>query len=169
MPFPEYERFPSKNRRPTGIEFPWIEIEDATFKAFKTDPNALVGCVIWGASGEQPTDRNGNAIEAFDNGAVVFNPLELVPRENVPSVLSGEPSVAFRHDDIVVDLTPEELLRFISRSLRVDEFMALREHFGMFFDIHADFYDQRTGHSYNTMASLIGNNPPPALRRPPVM
>jgi hypothetical protein len=129
----------------------------------------LVGCVLWGASGEQPTDRDGNVLSVMSNGAIVFNPLELVPRGHVPSVLSGEPSVAFRHDDMVVDLTPDELLRFISRSLRVDEFVALREHFGDFFDIHGDFYDQQTGISYGTMDSLIGENPPPALRPPPTM
>lgn len=165
MPFPEFERFPPKNRVTTTIDFPWIEVEDATAK-YKTDPNALVGCVIWAASGERPTDRNGYEISKLDNDAVVFNVLELVPRENVPSILSGEPSVVFRHDDMVIDLTPEELLRFISRSLREDEYMALRDHFGMFYDIHCDFYDDRNGRTYNTMDSLIGTDPPPALRRP---
>jgi hypothetical protein len=165
MPFPEYEQFPPKNRLAETLEFPWIEIDDATTK-YRTDPNALVGCVIWMATGQPPSNPDGIVVAALPNGAVVFNPLELVPREDVPSILSGGASVGFRHDDMSIDLTPEEFARFVSRMLTPEEYMALRDHFGMFYDIHADFYDDQNGHSYNSMASLFGDDLPPVLRGP---
>ncbi|MCS4089070.1 hypothetical protein [Rhizobium sp. BK176] len=164
MPFPEYENHPPQNRDAVGIDMPWFEITDAE-KTFRTTPNALVGCVIWGATGEQPRDPQGNVIEALDDGAaIVFNPLDLVARDNIPSLLSDQPSVQLRMEDMSVDLTPEELLRLIARELTVDEYTSLRDHFGMFYDIHADFYDARTGRSLHTMRSLWGDNPAAALR-----
>jgi hypothetical protein len=144
-----------------------IEIVDAE-KTYRTNSNALVGCVIWGATGEQQRSGEGNLRDDVD-GAAVFNPLALVAREDVPSFLSGEPSVRIRMEDLAIDVSPEELLRLIARALRVDEFMTLRDHFGMFYDIHADYYDQRTGRSKNPMRSLYGDEPAPALRPAPRM
>lgn len=167
MPFPEYENHPARNRDAVGLDMPWFEITDAE-RTFRTTPNALVGCVIWGATGEQPRDQQGNLIDALDNGsAIVFNPLDLVARDDVPSLISQAPSVRIRMEDISLDLSTEELLRLIARELTVDEYMTLRDHFGMFYDIHADFYDDRTGRSRHTMQSLWGDNPVAALRPEP--
>lgn len=167
MQFAEYQRHPAKNREDTGIPFPWIVIADASGTEYRTNPNGLVGCVIWGANGEQPSDRSGNLIDSIEDGAVVFNPLALVPRTDVLSMLSGEPSVAFRHDDIVIDLTPEELLRLIARRLHPEEYMSLRERFGMFYDLNDDFYDHRTGETYDPMEQLFGENATPAIALKP--
>jgi hypothetical protein len=166
MPFPEYENHPPRNRNADVLDLPWIEITDAE-KTIKTNSNALVGCVIWGATGEQPRDRQENVIDALDDGAAVFNPLDLVARDNVPSLLSQEPSVQLRMEDMSVDLSTEELLRLIARELKVAEYMALREHFGMFYDIHGDFYDERNGRSHHPMRSLWGAEPVAALRPEP--
>ncbi len=159
---PFSEHFPPKNRLTETLEFPWVEVDDAT-TTYRTDPNGLVGCAIWVATGQKPSGPDGKEV-AFSNGAVIFNPLELVPRQDVPSILSGEPSVRFRHDDLSIDLTPEEFARFISRLLTPEEYMALRDHFGMFYDIHCDFYDEESGYSYDSME--IGEDAPPALRGP---
>jgi hypothetical protein len=167
MPFPEYENHPARNRLTEALDLPWIEITDAV-KTLRTTGNALVGCVIWGATAEQPRDRQGNLIDQIDGDAAVFNPLDLVSRDDVPSLLSAEPSVQLRMEDMSVDLSPEELLRLIARELTTEEYMALRDHFGMFYDIHADFYDDATGRSRHKMRSLWGENPAAALRPEPV-
>ncbi|MBY3155592.1 hypothetical protein HFO56_25015 [Rhizobium laguerreae] len=144
MPFPEFDQYPPKNREAEELDLPWIEITDAE-KTYRADSNTLVLCAIWGDSGEKPHDPDGREIEPSREGAVMFNPLDLVSRDDVPSLLSGEPSVRLRVEDLAIDLSPPEFLRLIGYALRVDEFVALRDHFGMFFDIHDDFYDQEDG------------------------
>jgi hypothetical protein len=162
---PQHPNYPPRNRLEQELEFPWIEVTDAK-STLRTSPNALIGCVLWGSSGEQPCDRAGNPIDEIDKGAKVFNPLALAPRHHVPSLLSGAPSVQYVSDDIAIDLAPDELLRLIAFALRPAEYATLRAHFGMFFEIHDDFYDEFTGQAVGKMSSLIGDNPPPALRGP---
>jgi hypothetical protein len=145
-PFPEYDTYPPRNRTDKPLNLPQIEVTDANGK-IRTTPNALIGCVIWGASGEQPTDRDGRPVNDIGDGQTVFNPLALVPRADVPSLLSGEPSVRYVADDVSIDLTPEELLRFISRELTEEEYFKVRNHFGMMYEIFSDYYDTETGRS----------------------
>jgi hypothetical protein len=166
MPFPEYENHPPRNRLADDLDLPWIEITDAV-KTLRTTSNGLVNCVVWGATGQQPRDRHGNLVSQFDGEAAVFNPLDLVARDDVPSLLSDEPSIQLRMEDMSIDLSPEEFLRLIARELTTDEYMVLRDHFGMFYDIHADFYDDQTGRSRHKMGLLFGDNPAAALRHEP--
>jgi hypothetical protein len=127
-----------------------IEVTDANGMVLTT-PNALVGCVLWGSTGEQPTTRSGEPINELSDGAKVFNPLALVPRPDVPSMLSGEPSVSYFADDVKVDVTPDELYRLIARELTPEEHRLLLGRFGMFWEIDGHYYDPSTGDSYRVM------------------
>ncbi|MBC8741700.1 hypothetical protein F6X40_34630 [Paraburkholderia sp. UCT31] len=63
----------------------------------------------------------------------------------LPSVLSGMPSYILRTSEIELALAPRELLRLWRRNLRPDEFFKLRDTYGVFFEIHDDFYFEDTG------------------------
>lgn len=63
-----------------------------------------------------------------------------------PSLLSGAPGYEFANaDGVVVLLTRDELMRLFRRELAPAEYFKLRETFGVFFEIHDDFYDEETG------------------------
>jgi hypothetical protein len=61
------------------------------------------------------------------------------------SVISGEPGILFRTSEVSTSMTVGELRRLVFRSLRPEEFKALKEKHGIFFEIHDDFYDPETG------------------------
>lgn len=101
-----------------------------------TNPNGLAVSAILAL---------GNAdIDVPEGFTGVFNPLELRPLVDVGSLLSGEPAVLYKTDELTIPLTVEELSRFIGHALLKDEYLKLRDHFGMFYEIHEDFYDPDT-------------------------
>jgi hypothetical protein len=61
------------------------------------------------------------------------------------SVLSQQPAVRYREDNLDIDLTPGELSRLVARNLRSHEYFALQSRFGTAFAWHDDFYDRATG------------------------
>lgn len=68
------------------------------------------------------------------------------------SVLSGEP--AFRYltcDGLDLALTEDELFRLLRHDLRPEEVLKLRNNFGIFHEIHDDFYREDTGESLQPM------------------
>lgn len=136
--------YPPKNRASETLDVLLIKIDDGSGNVYTTCPNGAVGCAIWGLTGEKP-EFNGRGLLP---GSVLFNPLELVPKPGVKSVISGRDAVTYRSDDIVIDMTPAELLRFLCRDLHAGEYFRVREHTGMFYEIHEDFYDDRTGESW---------------------
>ncbi|NTF17463.1 hypothetical protein G6L37_03450 [Agrobacterium rubi] len=106
-------------------------------------PNSIVGCAIWAVTGEEPKwrgERNG-----FLPSSVLFNPLAIRPLDGVMSVISGEPAVVYKADGREIPMTVEELLRFIRHDLRPEEFRTLAVKYGIFHEIHEDFYDRQTG------------------------
>lgn len=98
-------------------------------------------------------------IEVLDqNGTHSFTPNDILvafardniqdtlrPIDGLQSICSGEPAVIYRTAEAEFALTPEELRRLTFKSLTPAEFMAIRDKVGDLFDIHDDFYDQRTG------------------------
>lgn len=164
---PEYDAYPARNRVSPALPLPRIEVTDAN-GTIATTPNGLVGCVIWGSSGEQPKTMSGEPVDQLQDGSRVFNPLGLVPRPDVPSVLSGEPSVSYFADDVKMDVTPEELYRLIARELTLDEYRALLDRFGMFWEIDGHYYDPDTGASFRVMEDVaqpaVATRPGPAAR-----
>ena len=62
-----------------------------------------------------------------------------------PSFLSGDKGYLFRSDDIEIALTKEELYRLFRLDLKPEEFKKIVNHFGSFFEIHDDFYNEDTG------------------------
>lgn len=148
MFYPECKEFPPSNRQPETLPVTVILVTDAK-GTYRTSPNGVVGCVIWGETGEKPTPTSGN--DVFPDGSTFFNPLDLEVRVGVPSVLSGEDSVLYKTDDLAIDLTREELLRLMGYKLTPDEYMALRTRYGMFVEIHDDFYSEATGRQIQPM------------------
>ena len=69
----------------------------------------------------------------------------LRPAEKWRSVLSGAPGVLWRSHDVEAALTVDELRRLARRALMPDEALALIERYGMFYEVHDDFYDPDGG------------------------
>jgi hypothetical protein len=63
-----------------------------------------------------------------------------------PSTISDrEGTYQYRTDDVRLHLTFDEIERLTRRSLRPEEFLALKGKVRIFHEIHEDFYDPETG------------------------
>ena len=114
------ERYPPRNRKFADRLSPIaIEVEGQA-GTFQLDPNR---CIMLAASRELPFG----------------DPLE------TGSVLSERPGYIYRTAELELVLAPRELIRFWLTALRPAEFIALRDMFGIFYEIHDDFYDEETG------------------------
>ncbi|WP_018234396.1 hypothetical protein [Thioalkalivibrio thiocyanodenitrificans] len=111
-------QYPPKNRVATVRSPLDLEIEDAQRK-HSFDPNGLVL-------------------------AVFQNQLELGPAVQA-SDLSGAPGYLYRAEDVEIALTIEEIRRLVLRALTPEEYFKLRTRYGVFFEIHDDFYDSLSG------------------------
>lgn len=123
-----------KNRADQGLGILQIVIDHADGKS-QTCPNGLAVSAATAMSSEEITLPPGYLPETSE----VFNPLKLKPTD-AKSLISGGPAVIYRSDDLEIPLTPEELFRFMKHDLHPSEYVVLRNHFGMFYEIHEDFY-----------------------------
>lgn len=112
--------FSPRNRTETGLGPLDITVEDAR-SLNRFDPNSL--------------------ILACAEGKLK----DLKPIERRPSDISGQPAVIVRTSELQMALTLDELERLTFRSLRPREFFALAQKYGIFFEIHDDYYDEDTG------------------------
>lgn len=161
----DHPLYPPKNRVSEPLDILVMQVIDATGEVHRTCPNGSLGCAIWGQTGEMP-DFGGSGLMPWSK---LYNPLDLVPSADVRSVISGRPAVTFRSDDLVIEMTPAELLRFLSRDLRPGEYFKLRDHAGMFFEIHDDFYDDLSGEALQPMRTeqnVDDEVPPPTIAGP---
>lgn len=113
-------QFTPRNRTSTGLTVLAITIEDAN-GVKQYDPNSLI---IACAEGQLKS---------------------LKPLGEVASDISGNPAVVYCTHEIRVALTPAELQRLVFRSLSPREYFALAHKYGVFFEIHEDFYEEETG------------------------
>ncbi len=120
-------RFPPKNRTRSDLDVLQIELSGRR-EIIRLDPNGLAMAIY----GERDLIAELGEPHTPD-GAV--------------SVLSGRPGYRYSDHEVDMILTGDELMRFVRYDLRPDEYLALRDRFGMFFMIHDDFYDEESGES----------------------
>lgn len=120
-------RWPPKNRRKTGLPFLRIEL-------------------VW-EGGKVVMGPNF----ASDMAAQASYPMG-APLNGQKSVVSGEPAYLLRVDDLEIALAFDELDRFLRHDLLDFEYFMLRSEFGMFLEIHDDFYDVDDGSTRQPMA-----------------
>lgn len=99
--------------------------------------------------------EHASGIEHFDPNtqimALVVSPSFVAawkPVEGAVSAISGAPAIVVRTHDLEIPLTVDEYAGLVGTELEPDEFKALLERYGSFFEIHEDFYDPRTGESW---------------------
>jgi hypothetical protein len=90
-------------------------------------------------------------------GREVFNPVSIIlaakegrfegipPIAGLPSDLSKAPAISYRTEQVQLNLTPAEFRRLVMRNLTPDEFFALANRYGVFYEICFDFYNPETG------------------------
>jgi hypothetical protein len=122
------KKYPPRNRKLADRLFPITSEVVGEAGTFQLDPNR---CIMLAASRELPFG----------------DPLE------TRSVLSERPGYIYRTAEIELVLAPRELIRFWLTSLRPEEFLALRDMFGIFYEIHDDFYDEETGTAWQARLS----------------
>ena len=138
--------FKKSNREATALPFLEIVVEHANGFS-RTCPNGLVFSAIWSKTGQAPgTDRVG-----LMPWSSPMDFLSLAPIDGKSSVISGQPAVLYRTDDVAVPLTPEELYRLAAHSLEPSEYSSLRSRYGLFHEIHEDFYDPESGEALQPM------------------
>lgn len=135
-----------KNRVETPLPILQILVDHADGTE-QVCPNGMVTSVIWTRMGEDPKITGIHLAQ----GSKPFDILSIKPIDGVQSIISGEPAVIYRSDDIEIPMSTEELLRFAAHDLRPEEFLKLRETYGDFFEIHDDFYDPDTGEAFQPM------------------
>lgn len=96
----------------------------------------------------QVIDRRGE--HRFEPNGLVLHCLKSEqlwePIQGEVSDISGLDLIVFyESDDLRIRLCTDELRRMTLCSLRPDEYVALRDKFGMAFEWHSDFYDPETG------------------------
>lgn len=149
-----------KNRMPTELPILEIQVEHAD-GIEKTDPNGAVASALFGASGEDLNGKPGTAGLRMN----IVRLAELSPVPGRSSVVSGEPALVYRAETVELALSPDEMHRFLDRSLTPDEYFAIRGRYGMFFEIHEDFYDPGTGEAFQPVTGeplLRGGRPAPS-------
>jgi len=129
-----------KNRISDPLPVLQIKIDHAE-GTFTSCPNGMAVSAMWGMNGTKPEVPDGFLADQSE----IFNPVSLQPLPGVASVISGGEAVVYRSDDLVIPMTVEELFRFMKLDLRPEEYFALRNRYGMFFEIHEDFYHPDTG------------------------
>jgi hypothetical protein len=140
----EDKNFPPKNRAAQSL--PLLEIKVECVEGLVTfDPNSLAMAVVDGTLFQRMLTPVGK------------------------SFLSDRPGYRFRDDDIAVVLHADEIKRLVCHELSSEQYFKLREHFGMFFLIHDDFYDPETGEAMQPMSgiqAILKDDPEPgsALR-----
>jgi hypothetical protein len=131
-----------KNRLKSPL--PVLEIRITTNDGVYTlNPNSAAVAVVFTVTGEK--------VEAPMVPETVPNILDLEPVDGIVSEISGKPAVIYAADDIELKLSVGELLRFMNKSLETFEFKYLLKQYGMFFEIHDDFYDPRDGALFQPM------------------
>lgn len=146
-----------KNRESASL--PVLEIlVDHADGTRKTCPNGSICCLIYALEGTGLPEASKGFLAS---GSEVFNPLELKPIDGVKSVISGKPAVVYRADDLAIPLTPEELMDLFGLNLSPDAFFKLRDHYGVFYEIHDDFYDPDTGAALQSKIEQINPAPRP--------
>ena len=83
------------------------------------------------ADGVQTFDPNGVNIWQLDGGVNSLRPVDGF--------------VLYRSHDVEIPLRPKELDRLIRLALTKKLYFAIRAKFGLFYEIHEDFYDPDTG------------------------
>lgn len=117
--------FPPKGRKETGLGIIEMRLTDS-LSAVIVDPNKL-------------------AFIGYRRKLPVTQPLGV-------SAISGEPGYLFETDEgISVMLSEAELIRLARRDLLPAEYFALRDMFGVFHEIHDDFYEETSGMALQPM------------------
>lgn len=104
-----------KNRKPHSLPILKIKITDKN-DTYTTDPN---GQAMMAAYGDYPLSE---------------------PIPNYFSEISGKPAYKYETDNLELALSFDELDRFIRHDLKTNEYEYLLEKYGMFHEIHEDFY-----------------------------
>jgi hypothetical protein len=112
------DRYPPKNRRVNAL--PVVEIEIAS-------KDSVIRM-----------DMNRAAVASHLENLALGAPF-------VPSDLSGRPGYEYRSSEITLALTRDELYRLMRHDLSQKEFFLLTEKYGVFFETHDDFYDEKSG------------------------
>lgn len=113
-------RFPPKNRTTNALGPIQLQI-DYQGGRLELDPNSAIIAVLEGTL----------AVGA--------------PLAGTVSVISGEPAYLYRTDEIELALTKEELTRLLKRDLKPVEFFVLALTYGVFYELHDDFYEEESG------------------------
>jgi hypothetical protein len=113
--------YPPKNRRPHPLPVVEIEIvsKDSTVRM----------------------DMNQAAVACHLENLPLGEPF-------VPSDLSGKLGYEYRSSEITLALTRDELYRLMRHALYPKEFFLLAEKYGIFFETHDDFYDEKSGSAH---------------------
>lgn len=118
MPIKKFSnRFPPKNRPSNELHYLDIQVEDA-FTVRSMNPNEA-------------------AMMAHQGSLLLEDP---VPGR--VSDISGEPGYIYRTNEIELCLTKDELSALMRHRLDKRQYSALVQRFGVFFEIHCDFYDE---------------------------
>lgn len=110
-----------------------------------TDPNGVVASAVYGATGQMPQ---------FVAVKQIIKLRELRPRKGTKSIVSGKPAlICHTHNDVAA-LSHDEMHRLFDRNLTPEEYFTIRNFFGIFHEIHEDFYDPASGTALQAVTGM---------------
>lgn len=121
-------KYPPKNRKQTGVEGINIEFEDGSAKSIST-PNEVT-------------------VMAFNKRLPITGPTVGA------SCISGRPGYIYRTEEVELVLAADEMVCLVRRELQPAEFKSLLSRYGMFFEVHGDFYEPETGVALQPMGEF---------------
>ncbi len=103
--------------------------------------------------------KDGSVVLTYNDLALAAH-LESLPLGEPCAVsdISGRPAYLYRSRDLEVALSRTELYRFMRHNLEPQEFFALAKKYGVFFEIHDDFYDEETGRAMQPRWGAAGED-----------
>lgn len=138
-----------RNRLPQELPILAIQVIHAHGVA-ETDPNGAAASAMYGATGEDLNGAPGTAGLEFR----IIPLADLAPVPGAHSMLSGGPALIYRSADVEIAMSPGEMHRLFDLSLAPEEYFAIRDRYGLFHEIHEDFYDPDTGEMFQPVTGL---------------
>lgn len=115
--------YPARNRRATALPAGSIEIEDRGGAVKRLEGEAVLVAMAGEYSGHKPL---------------------AVGEPGFESLLCGEQGYLLRTEDVEVPLTLREIVHLLLNALAPEQYLKLRETYGLFGPIGEDYYDPQT-------------------------
>ncbi|MTH94682.1 hypothetical protein [Roseibium sp. RKSG952] len=133
-----------------------IELETGSGK-IEIDQTTAVGGFLELHHGEPLKGAPGDFKARMDELGRFLTKATPVP--DAVSIISGEPAIIYRTQEVTLLLTIDEAKRLVLNALSREEFEAIIQNAGAIWELHDDFYDPESGEAFQPRINVPGQTP----------